>query len=82
MADEARRVGRWLQDELDRVRAGNNGPNGTTAVASEEPDGHDTTGIPAAPDPDKMFMHDYAEALRKAQTVLAGGRHTLQAAEE
>ncbi|MCC3655747.1 NACHT domain-containing protein [Streptomyces sp. S07_1.15] len=82
VADEARRVARRLQDELDRVRAGHNGPNGTSAVTSEEPDGLDTTGTPAAPDPDDMFMRDYAEALRKAQTVLDTGSNVLQAAEE
>lgn len=82
VADDARRVARRLQDELDRVRAGHNGPIGMSAVASEEPDGLDTTGIPAAPNPDEMFMDDYAEALRKAQTVLDTGSHALQAAEE
>ncbi|MFG3590495.1 NACHT domain-containing protein [Streptomyces sp. NPDC047990] len=81
VADEARRVARRLQDELDRVRAGDNGPNGTPAAASE-PDGLDTTSIPAALDPDEMFLHDYAEALRKAQTVLDTGSDALQAAEE
>ncbi|KUL23734.1 hypothetical protein ADL12_38840 [Streptomyces regalis] len=82
VADEARRVARRLQDELDRLRAGGNGPDDTLAAASEEPDGFDTAGIPAAPDPDEMFLDDYAAALRKAQTVLDTGSDALQAAEE
>lgn len=84
VADEARRVAGRLQDELDRLR----GDHGDTATvgppdsADADRDGPAATGLPDAPHPDEVFLHDYADALRKARTVLDTGSHTLQAAEE
>lgn len=82
VADVARRVAHRLQEELDRVRAGNTGPVDPTPATVGDLDGLDPTGMPAVPDPDDLFLQDYATALRKAQSVLDTGSDALQAAEE
>ncbi|MGX5397168.1 NACHT domain-containing protein [Streptomyces anulatus] len=82
MAAEARRVARRLQEELDWVRAGESGPAAPPTSADLGPDHLDTADMPVTPDPDDLFLHDYAEALRKARTVLDSGSAALQAAGE
>ena len=85
VADRARRAVCQLQDELDQMRARQTDLAHIRAVGGElgrDQADDDTTGFPSPPGPDQVFLHDYAEALRKARAVLDTGSDALHAAEE